>query len=158
MITFLVGIVLVFALAGCGGNDDNSDPSLSPGLPGPAEQIDQGSGWPSAKLSDYSLGGWGQPTGISGISWEERQAGGEDYYMFTITFTSATAATKDSINGYLEPWASATPNWIQNEQNTFEVTYQKVVGSFQYSVYVSYNTSLGNFIQLTRVSGMSELQ
>ena len=117
--TFLLGVALLFVLIGCGSADDNSSPS--PGLPGPAEQIDQGSGWPSSKLPDYSLGSWAQPAGLSGISWVERQAGGQDYYFLDITFTSATAATKDSINGYLEPWASASPNWIQDDQNSFEV-------------------------------------
>ena len=171
LIAFLVGVVLVFALVGCKGDADNSSSSLASdisgdggstpgsGLPGPAEQTGQGSGWPSAKLSAYSHGGWNQSAGLSGISWVERHVSGRDIYFLDITFTSATENTKDSINDYLESWVSVTPNWIQNEQNIFEVTYRyKFVDSFQYSVFVAYNTSLGNFIQLTRVSEVSELQ
>ena len=112
-------VMLLLTLVGC--KDDSNNSNQSPGLPGPTEQVGQGSGWPSAKLPDYSLAGWAQPTGLSGISWAERQAGGQDYYFLDIAFTSATVATKDSINNYLETWASASPNWIQDDQNSFEV-------------------------------------
>ena len=169
LITFLVGFALVFALVGCGGDVDNSSPSLAPdisddggptsgsGLPGPAEQTGQGSGWPSAKLSPYSHGGWNQPAGLSGISWVERHIGGRDIYFLEITFSSATETTRNSITDYLESWASET-NWIQDDPNNFEVTYVKVVDSVNYSVIVKCDVSTGGYINVGRVSGVSELQ
>jgi hypothetical protein len=116
-ITLLAGVLLVFGLAGCGSNADPSNPGelakqggpSNPGtgdpVPGPREKIGEGSGWPSAKLPDYNHASWTQPEGLNGISWEEFKAGSGAMvlYFFDIKFTSATAATKNSIDDYLEP-------------------------------------------------------
>ena len=142
MMTLLTGVV--FALVGCVSHADNLSPSVGSGLPAPAERTGQDSGWPSSsKLSEYSLGGWNQPAGIGGIMWTETQSG-QNYYVLGITFTQATAATRNSINNYLKSWAQETTWTVNNDATgTYEVTYVKTVGNTQYTVYATWNTQNG---------------
>jgi hypothetical protein len=158
VLTLLVGVMFVFGIAGCESDDNPSNSNTEDALPSPRVKIGEGSGWPSAKLPDYNHESWAQPVGLSGVSWEEWQAGAGAMvsYFLDISFTSATVATKNSIDDYLEPWASDT-NWIKTDPNDFEVTYTIVVGSYHYGVIISCNISTGGYINLTRISGYNPL-
>jgi hypothetical protein len=162
VIVLLLGFSSIFGFLGC-KSSDSSNPSLNPGsggdvMPGPSIKIGEGSGWPSSKLPDYNHTGWTQPTGLSGVKWEERQfgAGATITYFLEVTFTSATVATKNSIDDYLGSWSTNT-NWIKTDPNDFEVTYTILVGSTYYGVQISCNILTGGYIVLTRMTGYNPL-
>jgi len=136
----------------------NPSPNLGdPSLPGPPQTIGEGSGWPTAKLPSFTLGGWNVPSGISGISWEELMSGTE-YHFLRITFPAATAETKNSIHNYLTGTWAATPNVIQDDPNDFEATYVKVVDGKHYGVITKYTTAEGGYINLSRSPEPNPLQ
>jgi hypothetical protein len=121
--------------ASCDKEDDPKDPG------------GEKTGWPpAAKLAEYNLGEWKQPAGIGGIMWVETQNGNPQvgsYYTLGITFTSATAATRKSMNDFLEPWASPNISWTADGPEVFEVVYVKYTDDYQYSVYATFNTQNG---------------
>jgi hypothetical protein len=95
-----LGALLAFTLLGCdNGNGDPSNPYNPYG--------DEGTGWPSSKLSTYGLGRMSQPSGMSNIEWWEYEYyTGYDYPVIYITF-SGTAATDTAIQQYF-----ANNGWI----------------------------------------------
>jgi hypothetical protein len=156
--TLLIGFVFVFSLAGCGSESNISNSATGDAVPGPREKIDEGSGWPSAKLQDYNNPAWAQPAGLDGISWDEWKAGSGAIvtYYLDIKFTSATTATKNSIDDYFGSWASNT-NWVKTDPDDFAVSYTVVAGSYHYGVIISCNISTGGYITITRMSGYNPL-
>ena len=149
-ISAMLAMVLVFGLAfmSCENEAPVNKESGDDQLPGPGVQIGQGSSWPSSsKLAEYSLVSWNQPEGLGGITWTEWKRN-DKVHQIRIEFTSVTAATKNSINNFLEPWATNT-HPISDSQ-TVSVTYEKLGGDPHYSVIVNYELATGGYIVLSR--------
>ncbi|MDR1100346.1 MAG: hypothetical protein LBL28_07690 [Treponema sp.] len=96
VMALLFGIMLAFTLMGCNNSDDSADNPYDGNPYG-----DEGTGWPSSRLSKYGLGGMSQPAGMSNIEWWEYDGDypGYDYPVISISF-SGTANTDTAIQQY----------------------------------------------------------
>jgi len=148
---------LAFSLVGCKGDDEGDDPPSGTGdpyLPGPPVTIDEGAGWPAAKLAAFTLDGWDEPSGIDGISWVEKMSGTEENAYFLhgldITFTTATAVTWSGIEYYLVNTWGSTQNILYDNPDGFSATFIKTTDGRHYGVIVRYNMTEGGYINISR--------
>jgi hypothetical protein len=101
----LFGIISALTLTGCdnGNNDPNPYDPYNP-------YGDEGTGWPSSRLSTYGLGGMSQPAGMSNIEWWEYDGdyAGYDYPVIYISF-NGSANTDTAIQQYFSAnnWTSS---------------------------------------------------
>jgi hypothetical protein len=98
-ILMILGIILAFALAGCGNpaGNDNGD-TYDDGNP----YGDWGTGWPSdSKLGEYGLSGISAPAGANNIEWYSYDGGSYQAYNYPVISISfnATGETADSLAG-----------------------------------------------------------
>ena len=139
----IVGIMMVFTLAGCG---DNGDPTSPPGG-------GNDDGWPpSSELAKYGLGSWTQPTGLSGITWGTSTVG--SLTKTTITFTGATTQTANAIDTYLPtasyPFGSGSP--IDTGPTHYHAVFEKTDATYDYAVNYTFDVPSGGTIQLMRTT------
>ncbi|MDR1973024.1 MAG: hypothetical protein LBQ46_14015 [Treponema sp.] len=105
----LLGVLAVFAMAGCDAGNNPGNPDDDPFDENPYG--DSGTGWPSSsRLSTYGLGGMGQPSGASDITWvdyNDTYYTGYSYPVIYIGF-SGTAATDTAVQNWFSGngWAA----------------------------------------------------
>ena len=148
LVTLLFGVMLVFAMIGCGNAESGPVGNIHGNY---SYESDSGTGWPTDKMVNYGLSGWTEPNGLGGeIEWEE----GISAYtsVLTITFTSATDNTAGSFN--LNLTQKGYSGVFYEENGDFGGAYSKNSGSVpKYEAKFSYKSFDENgLIMITRSS------
>jgi len=132
---FALLIVTLLIMASCSDSTNPSGDGGNTTEPGGGQN-----GWPSQLLGNYHLSGWGKPSGIDGIHWEESTVG--NFQILMITFTSATVSTADNIRSSLSSMGFSG-NLQLISVNTWYGTYTSSDSS--YAVVIAYGLTGGYF-------------